>query len=87
MIEHIFFFGEDCRNSILLIENMLQELGAIRPKTQAEAQFRCRLIDMLELSEASLIDAHALLLDASMCHDADDLALFLSQVETEVEQP
>jgi hypothetical protein len=83
MIEKLPFFSEDVRSQILSIEGTLQELRKIKPQTKPETQFRRKLIDLLETSEASLIDAQALLLDAAMCHDEIDLSLFMSQVESE----
>lgn len=83
MIERLPFFAEDVRGLIFSIEGTLQELGKMKPETKPEAQFRRKLVDLLEASEASLIDAQALLMDAAMCHDDFDLALFMSQVESE----
>ncbi|MCL4510015.1 MAG: hypothetical protein M1470_02960 [Bacteroidetes bacterium] len=85
MIERLPFFAEDVRSLILSIEGTLQELGGTKPGTTPEALLRRRLTDFLETAESSLIDCHAILLDGTMCHDTEDLALFMSQVESGAE--
>ena len=85
MIERLPFFADDVRSLILSIESTLQELGRTRPETKPEALLRRRLTDFFETTESSLIDCHAILLDAMMCHDTEDLAMFMSQVESEAE--
>ena len=85
MIERLPFFAEDIRGLILSIESTLQELGGTRPETKPEALLRRKLTDFLETAESSLIDSHAILLDGMMCHDTEDLAVFISQVESEGE--